>query len=368
MALYEDLPAGRVMSVDALRGFDMFWIIGGSGILSGLCAMTGNPFAGAVARQLQHPKFLGFTALDMVFPLFLFVMGVSLAFSLAGRVRRGDSRRNIMIHVARRAVILYFLGMVMEAGRIDALGGLRYTGVLHRIAACYFCAALISVHTRVKGKILWTAGITVGYWLAMIFIPVPGHGAGVLTPEGNLAGYVDRLLLPGVLYQGVYDNEGILTTLPAVATTLLGVLSGLWLRSGASPRRKASGLAVGGATALALGLVWGMVFPINKLMWTSSFVFVTGGIGALFLSLFYWLIDVRGYRSWAFPFVVIGMNALAIYFIQGVFDFGRIVHVFTHEFIDGLGSYRPLFRSVSILMVKWMFLYVLFRRRLFLKL
>jgi len=367
MSRYEGIPAGRVMSVDALRGFDMFWIIGGSAVAEAICAFSGSPFAQGFARQFRHPEFLGFTALDVVFPLFLYVVGVSLSFSLSRRLSSGDSRRDIMVHVIKRTFVLYFLGMVMEAGRIDALGGLRYTGVLHRIAACYFLTSLIAVNTRIRGQAIWTAVLVVGYWLAMTLIPVPGHGAGVFTPEGNLSGYVDRLFLPGVLYRGVYDNEGILSTFPAVATTMLGVLSGHWLRSAALPARKAAGLCAGGASCLVLGLVWGTVFPVNKLMWTSSFVFVTGGISMLLLALFYWLIDVRGYRSWAFPFVVIGMNAIAIYFIQNVFDFGRIVLVFTHEFIDGFGMLRPLFWAVSLLAVKWLFVYILYRRRMFIK-
>ena len=364
---YRGIPEGRVASIDALRGFDMFWIVGGSEVLHAICAMYDIPLTRMIAGQLRHPEFLGFTAFDLIFPLFLFVVGASIPFSMAKRRNRGDSHRDIISHVAKRALILYFFGMVMEAGRVDALGGLRYTGVLHRIALCYFFASVIVINTRVRSQAIWAGALVIVYWILMSCIPVPGHGPGVFTPEGNLSGYIDRKLLPGILYRGVYDNEGILSTIPAVATTLLGVLSGHWLRAPFSQRKKTAGLCAGGAVCLVIGLLWSTVFPINKLMWTSSYVCFTGGLSILLLALFYWLIDVKGLRGWAFPFVVIGMNALTLYVAQNLFDFGRIVTLFSYEFINHLGAFRQLFWPVSVLAVKWLFVYVLFTKRIFLK-
>lgn len=362
-----DLPSGRIVSIDALRGFDMFWIIGGGTLLQRLFALYDTPVTQAIALQFHHPEWSGFTAWDLIFPLFLFIVGASIPFSLTKRLDSGDSERAVVFHIVKRTAVLYFLGMIVEAGRIDVLGGLRYTGVLQRIAFCYCATSLIVMHTRIRGQAVWAAALLIGYWLVMYFIPVPGHGAGVFTPEGNLASYLDRLLQPGALRQELFDNEGFLSTFPAIATTLLGVLSGQWLGTSRTGNRKAVMLLAVGAASLIVGLLWSTVFPINKLIWTSSFALVTGGLSMLLLAVFFWLIDVRGYRKWAFPFVVIGLNALAIYFASAVFDFDRIVAVFTYEFVDLMGSFKPLFGAAAVIAVKWIGLYILYDRKIFIK-
>ncbi|MFC1528782.1 acyltransferase family protein [Candidatus Latescibacterota bacterium] len=368
MSLYRGvIPENRVLSIDALRGFDMFLIIGGGAFISNLLRVIDTPFNQAIFSQMHHAEWHGFTAWDLIFPLFLYIVGASMPFSLSGRLEKGDSRKNIYHHIVKRAIILYFFGMIIEAGRINNFGGLRYTGVLHRIAFCYLFASLIVMNTRVAGQALWAVFLLIFYWVIMTFVPVPGYGSGVFTPEGNLASYVDRLFLPGILYHDVFDNEGILSTVPAISTTLLGVLSGHWLRSSFLPGRKSAGLCAVGVLSLILGLLWNMIFPINKLIWTSSYVLYSGGWSMLLLGIFYWIIDVRGYRTWAFPFVVIGLNAITIYMAGSLFDFGRIVAIFTYEFIDILKSLQPLFRASSILFVKWLFLYYLYRKKLFLK-
>ncbi|MCE5248796.1 DUF5009 domain-containing protein [bacterium] len=364
---FSGIPGGRIVSIDALRGFDMFLIIGGGTVISGFLSLSGSPAAQAIQHQMHHPEWSGFTAWDLIFPLFLFIVGAALPFSLSKRIERGESRKTLFFHVLKRALVLYFFGMLIEAGRIDELGGLRYTGVLHRIAVCYLFASVIVMNTGIRGQAAWAGSLIVGYWIAMTWIPVPGHGAGIFTPEGNLASYIDRHFLPGALRQELIDNEGILSTFPAVGTTLLGVLSGHWLRSPLTGNRKVAGLCIAGIAGIVLGLLWNMVFPINKLIWTSSFVALTGGMSMILLAVFYWLIDVRGYRTWAFPFVVIGMNALTIYVAGALFDFGRIVTVFTYEFADNLGNLKPLFEECSVLAVKWLFLYYLYRKKIFLK-
>lgn len=368
MAIFQDnLPKGRVLSVDALRGFDMFWIIGGSSLVASLMTRANTPFTLAIAQQFQHSEWHGFTFEDLIFPLFLFIVGVSLSFSLTKRLERGDSRKDLYIQILKRTLILYFLGMIINAKLIGYLGGLRYTGVLPRIAFCYFFASLIVMNFDFRRQAIWAVALLIGYWLAMTLIPVPGYGAGVFTPEGSLASWLDRMYLPGQLRTKLYDNEGIMSTFPAVATTLFGVLSGGWLRREISPNRKVLGLVGAGAAGLALGLAWNIIFPINKLLWTSSFALFAGGISILLLALFYWLIDVRGYRKWAFPFVVVGLNSITIYFAQGIFDFGLIVTVFVHEFAGHLGSYRSLFLTVCVITVKWLFLYILYRKKIFLR-
>ncbi|MBT4485140.1 MAG: DUF5009 domain-containing protein [Candidatus Latescibacteria bacterium] len=368
MSLYSEvIPENRVLSIDALRGFDMFWIIGGGAFLRNLLEAIGTPFNQVIFSQMHHAEWHGFTTWDLIFPLFLFIMGASMPFSLSRRVERGELHKSIYLHIVKRALILYFFGMIIEAGRISSFGGLRYTGVLHRIAFCYLFASLIVVNTSVIGQALWAGFLLLFYWIVMTFIPIPGYEAGVLTPEGNLASYIDRLFLPGVLYHDIFDNEGILSTVPAVSTTLLGVLSGHWLRSSFTPGRKCAGLCAAGVLSLMLGLLWNTVFPINKLLWTSSYVLYSGGWSLLLLGGFYLLIDVRGYRVWAFPLVVIGLNPITIYMAGSLFDFGRIVSIFTYEFADSLKSLQPLFRASSILLVKWLFLYYLYRKKIFLR-
>jgi len=362
------LPRGRVVSIDALRGFDMFWIIGGGGLFAGLFTWLDNPVFRVLENQLHHSRWNGFTFEDLIFPLFLFIVGLSMPFSLTKRLDRGDSRRDLYVHIVKRTVILFVLGLIYSGILDFNFERMRYAGVLQRISLCYFFTALIVMNTRVRGQAIWAGLILIFYWAAMKLIPVPDFGAGVLTPEGNLAGYIDRLFLPGRFCCYRFgDNEGILSTIPAVSTTLLGVLSGHWLRSSPDMNRKVLGLTAAGAASLAAALLWHLFFPINKLVWSSSYVLFAGGWSVLLLALFYWIIDVRKYRKWAFPFVIIGLNPITIYVTQGVFDFGSIATIFVHGFIDHMGDFRPVFWSACVLAVKWLFLYFLYRQKIFLK-
>jgi len=361
-------PSGRVVSIDALRGFDMFWITGGAGFFLALFRLFDTPFFSALSRQLSHSRWDGFTFWDLIFPLFLFIVGTSMPFSISKRLQRGDSRRALYVHILQRTLTLFFLGLVYS-GLLDFdFSDFRYTGVLQRISLCYCITALIVMSTRIRTQAVTAGAILVLYWVIMRLVPVPGSGAGVLSPEGNLSFYLDRLFLPGrfVVYS-LGDNEGILSTIPAVATTLLGVLSGHWLRSPQAQLRKVTGLCAAGAACLAAGLLWHLVFPINKILWTSSYVLFAGGWSALLLGFFYWVIDVKGWRRWAFPFVVIGLNPITIYVLQSVFDFGTIARIFVHGFIDDMGVFTPVFWAFSVLTVKWLFLYFLYRQRIFLK-
>ncbi|MFC1607698.1 acyltransferase family protein [Candidatus Latescibacterota bacterium] len=363
----DNIGKDRILSIDALRGFDMFLIIGGGTFIQRILNLIDTPVTRAITHQMHHPQWHGFTSWDLIFPLFLFLVGTSIPLSLDKRLARGTSQRDIISHVLKRSLILYFFGMVMEAGRIDALGGLRYTGVLHRIAFCYCCTSFIVMKTTIRGQVIWIVSLLTGYWLVMRYVPVPGHGAGVFTPEGNVASYLDRLMQPGALRTELFDNEGFLSTFPAIATTLMGSVSGWWLNSSRDGTAKTAVLAATGTGLIVSGLMWGLIFPINKLLWTSSFALLTGGMCMCLLALFYWVIDIKRYRRWAFPLVVIGMNALTIYIAGALFDFGRIVNVFTYEFIGQLGPYKPVVFSGCVLAVKWIFLYVLYRKRIFLK-
>ena len=361
-------PAGRVVSLDALRGFDMFWIIGGEALFHALFEWIDTPWSSSLRRQLEHSQWNGFTFYDLIFPLFLFIVGAALPFAVSKRLQRGDHRGKLYLHIIRRAATLFLLGLIYNHILDLDFGSFRWAGVLQRIAVCYLIAGLVFMRFKIRGQAAIAGAILLGYWLIMVLVPVPGYGAGVWTPQGNLAGYVDRLFLPGSFCCYRFgDNEGFLSTIPAVATTLLGGLAGHLLRSTWEGGRKLQVLLGSGVAALVAGLLWGLVFPINKLLWTSSYVLFAAGWSFLLLAFFYWVVDLRGHRKWAFPFVVIGLNPITIYVLQNVFDFGAVANIFVHGFIDDLGALQPLFWVICVLAVKWLFLYFLYRQKIFLK-
>lgn len=359
----EGIPSNRVVSIDALRGFDMFWIIGGASFFVSLLALFNIH-----TTQFEHAAWNGFTFWDLIFPLFVFIMGISMAYSISKRLERGDSRKALYKHIFIRTLILILLGLIYN-GLFDLnFVEQRYAGVLQRIALCYVFSSLIVMNTNKKWQAIWAAFLLFFYWGVMVLIPVPGVGASVLTPSGNLSAFIDqRLLLGSFCCYEFGDNEGILSTIPAISTALLGVLTGHWLQSSFSKNKKALGLIVAGIVSLILGLLWNLVFPINKLIWTSSYVLYSAGWCFLLLCLFYWLIDVRGWQSWAFPFVLIGLNPITIYMASGLFDFGIIAKIFIHGFMNDLGTYQPLFLVICALIIKWYFLYFLYKHKIFLK-
>lgn len=362
------IPSGRIVSIDALRGFDMFWIIGGDGFFRALFSLIDAPFFSALANQLHHAEWDGFRFEDLIFPLFLFIVGVCMPFSITKRLDRGDSRSQLYNHIVIRFTVLFVFGLLYNGILDFEFESMRYAGVLQRIALCYMFTALIMMNTGIKGQTIWATAILFLYFAAMKFIPVPGHGAGVLTPEGNLASYIDQLMLPGRFCCFEFgDNEGVLSTIPAVSTTLLGVLSGHWLRSRSSPALKIKGLFGAGVASIILALIWNLVFPINKLYWSSSYVLFAGGLSMILLGGFYWIIDIRGHRKWAFPFIVIGLNPITIYMAQRIIKFSAITEFFVEGFINHTGDFKPVLWIAGVLSTKWLFLYFLYRKKLFLK-
>ncbi len=358
----------RIASIDALRGFDMFWITGGEEIIHALYKVLPNRFTHALDVQFQHVDWAGFHFYDLIFPLFLFVVGAVLPFSLTRRLEAGGDRRQIYGHLARRLALLFLLGLVYN-GLLDFnFVHLRIPGVLQRIAVCYFLAAVVVMNFKVRGQATVAGGILVVYWLMMRLIPVPGVGSGVITPDGNLSGYLDRLLIPRPYCCYEFgDNEGLLSTLPAVSTTLMGVLAGHWLRSKHTPNRKTLGLALAGIASLLLAWLWSFNFPIIKNIWSSSFVLCAGGWSLLLLALFYWIIDVRGLRRWSFFFMVVGVNAITFYLVNRFFNFGVITGIFVHGFIGAFGAWQPLVWAILVMLTGWLFLYFLYRQKIFLK-
>lgn len=348
----------------------MFWIMGSGTIFVSLDAIFKSPATRFIARQLEHVKWEGFRFEDLIFPLFLFIVGTVLPFSISRRIERGQSRRALYLHIFKRATVLILLGLILNGLLRFNWPQMRWPGVLQRIGLCYFFASLLVMNTKWRTQLIVAVGILLLYWAAMTLIPVPGYGPGVITPEACLSSYIDQHLLPGKIYEECYgygDNEGIISTLPAICTTLLGALAGHWLRSKHSGNRKTMGLALAGIVSLIVGYVWGMVFPIIKIIWTSSYVLYSGGWCLLLLALFYWVIDVKGYKKWAFFFVVIGANPITIYCIQWVVNFEAVAGFLVDGIARWAGLAEPLILACGALAVKWLLLLFLYRRRIFLK-
>ena len=365
--LQQDAGGGRVLSIDALRGFDMFWIIGGGAIFESLADVWKHPVTETIRQQLEHVPWEGFRFEDLIFPLFLFIVGLVMPFSLSRRVERGESLVRIHLHVFRRAAVLILLGLIFNDLLRFHWSEMRWPGVLQRIGLCYFCAALVVIHTRWRTQAIIVAAVLLLYWAVTMLVPVPGYGAGDLTPQGCLSSWIDQHLIPGKLYYQYGDNEGLLSTFPAICTALLGALAGHWLRSNRSGSRKAVGLAAAGVVGLIAGLAWAQVFPIIKILWTSSYVLFAAGWSLLLLALFYWIIDVQGYRRWTFFFVVIGMNAITIYFLQRVIDFDGLAEFFLSGIARHAGVFAALILALGAFLVRWLLLWFLYRHKAFFK-
>lgn len=375
----ENIKSERLLSLDALRGFDMMWIISGEIIVHALAKASGDPVSTWMSNQLQHTPWNGFTFYDMIFPLFIFIAGISMPFSL-GRKTEGKTgnelkkaKKEAYGALIKRTVILILLGMVVnKALQFNDFEHTRFASVLGRIALSCFFASIIFLNFKLRNQIIIFISILIGYCLLMLFIPVPGFGAGVLTPEGNLSAYIDQLFLPGKLHRVVYDPEGILSTIPAVATALLGVFTGHFLRfESATLSKLKKGLIMGaaGIVFLILGLIWDTFFPINKNMWTSSFVLFAGGWSLLLLAVFYLIIDVWGLKKWSVAFVWIGTNSILIYMAShGVVNFES-----TSQFIFGglIKNLPELWQEVwigcGILLIQLALMGFLYKKKWFLK-
>ncbi|UCE99033.1 MAG: DUF5009 domain-containing protein [Planctomycetota bacterium] len=363
-----DKSSERLMSVDALRGFTMFWIIGGdAALLRGLAKGTGSEFLNKLLVQFDHVPWEGFHAWDLVMPLFLFVVGVVMPFSLNKRLARGDSKGQLYLHVIMRVIILWILGMIAQGNLLSYdLSKLHiYCNTLQAIAAGYLIAAILILNLNIIRQMITTAGLLLLFWALMMLVPVPGHGAGVLTKEGNLAIYIDNLIL-GRFSDGL-AYTWILSSITFAGTVMLGAMAGHLLRSRKSPAAKVLWLLIAGLGCLVLGGVWGMVFPIIKHLWTSSMVLWAGGWSFLLLALFYLVIDVLGLRKWSFGFVVIGMNAIAVYMACHVFDFKDVGNIFVGGLEKRLGQWNYFVQEATAFAVIWLILYWMYRKKTFIK-
>lgn len=314
---------GRVVSVDALRGFNIVWILGADGVVWSLDeTLHGKGWmstaGGFLDTQMTHVAWEGFRFYDFIFPLFIFVTGVAIVLSLPRVVER-EGKTGAYFRVIRRTLVLYGLGLIFYGGISRHWGDVRLLGVLQRIALCYLFASLLFLNCRVSGIIAALLVLLVGYWALMTFVPVPGIGAGSFAPDANLANWVDAHYLPGWKWDVTRDPEGLLSTLPAIGTCLLGVLAGMLLTDPRLPGvQKSLLLIAAGIPLIGAGYLWGLQFPIIKVIWTSSFVLVAGGYSLVLLGVWHQIIDVWGCKRWATVFVWLGANAIALYVINNV--------------------------------------------------
>ena len=378
------IPQKRLVSLDAFRG----------ATIAGMMLVNNPGIWSAVYPQLLHASWNGWTFTDWIFPFFLWIVGVAMTFSFAKRMEQGGKKGELTLHVLQRSAVIFALGLFLNGfpfglafGHEFSFATIRIPGVLQRIAVCYFIASVIVLNTNVRSQIAWVVGLLAGYWLLVKLVPVPGYGAGVLEPTGNLCWYVDSVVLKGHTWRGApvpgFDPEGIISTIPAIATTLLGVMTGHWLRSTRSQEEKTAWMFVGGNMLLLLGAILDMWLPINKNLWTSTYTIYMAGWALVCFATFYWLIDVKGYTRWAKPCVVYGMNAIAAFVMAGIIgrllglirwqqDDGSVISlksfIFEHYFLP-LGSpmNASLLFGIAFLLVLYLFVWVLYKKKWFLK-
>lgn len=360
----------RLLSIDALRGFDMLLISGGGAFIVYMKGITGQPWIDAAADQLEHPAWNGFTFYDFIFPLFLFTAGISLAYSVQAGLRKGVSKKELYKKAFKRFLILFLLGILDKNIPLNIFdpGNIRYGTVLSRIGFATLVTTFLYVNLSATKRLLWVAAALIVYCALLYLVPVPGYGAGDLSFEGNLVGWIDRNFMPGRLLQKTYDENALLTQLPAHCLTVLGAAAGDVLQKQWSESKKMLWLIIAGITGIVAGVVWGQFFPINKHLWTSSFILLTAGMAFLFLALFYWLIDIRGWRRWAFFFKVIGVNSLVIYLAYRFIDFGYTSKLLFEGFYrHAPEQWHPALNALGGLAIAWVFLYILYRNKLFVK-
>lgn len=363
----------RLESLDALRGFDMFFITGGAALLVAIAALYPNSTVWqTIAANMEHVPWDGLVHHDTIFPLFLFIAGVSFPFSLQKQRDCGHSKKHIYLKIVRRGLILVFLGLIYSGLLKFQFDTLRWPSVLGRIGLAWMFAALIFTATGNKlwPKISFVVVILIGYWLVSAFVHAPGVAPSInpLTREGNIACYIDRTLLGAHCYKPDYDPEGLLSTLPAICTAMLGMFTGVFIQRSQTTGKTALTLFIAGVAFALLGAAWNIIYPINKALWSSSFVLAVAGYSLIMLSLFYYIIEVRGWHKWAFYFKVIGMNSILIYMAPRFIDFSSL----NHRLFEGVFNLMPeqlynVSECVGYLVVLWLFVYFMYRQRIFLK-
>jgi len=375
------LRSEHLLSLDIFRGLAVAGMI-----------IVDNPGSDDHAFwAIKHAEWNGWTPADLIFPSFLFLVGISVVFSVESRLERGETRGKILSHVFKRSLLLIAIGLLVNASPIYGLDlhTFRFEGVTQRIALCYLVTALLELYAGLRSQIVALAVCLAGYWVLLRFAPVPGVGTPgreipFMDPEHNITAWLDRRLFMGHLYNGTRDPEGILHTIPAIGTTLIGLLTGHWLLTRRSVKTIITGLVGFGVAGLIAGKVWNLSFPINKNLWTSSFALFTGGFALLFLALLYWIVEVKKWRAWwTMPILVLGMNAIAGFVLDSLVYGPGYTFVATgtsglrlswHEaaqaFLQRTGlsaANASLVYSLCALVFCWLLLWGLWRKKIFLK-
>ena len=362
------------MSLDTLRGFDMIFIMGFASVVVAICELFPGGDSCWLATQMYHADWDGLRHHDTIFPLFLFIAGISFPFSYAKQLSKGASRGAVHWKIIKRGVVLFLLGLVYNGLFELHFSTLRIFSVLARIGFAWMFAALLYVNLKPKARVVIAVCLLVGYWLLLRFVPAPDApvGAGPFSYEGNLVGYIDRMLFPNhLLSKGEFDPEGLLSVLPAIVTAMLGMFAGEFVRIGdskVSGSRKSLYMALAAVAMLAVGLLWSMVFPINKKLWSSTFVLVVGAYSLALFALFYYIIDVRGWKGWTKFFEVVGLNSITIYMARRIISFRGI----SDFFVGGLAGICPepwarLLLNAGSFILSWLFLWFLYKKKVFLK-
>jgi predicted acyltransferase len=356
----------RFMCIDALRGFDMLWIIGGANLFVTFSKASGIGFLSNIEKHFNH-SWGQFHFYDLIMPLFLFIVGVVMPISFGKRLKQGDSKKELYSHVLKRVIVLYILGLIASGHlfSFDTTMIHLWTDTLHAIAVGYLVSSVLILETKLECQIGVTVVLLFLYWGIMALIPIPGHRPGLYEPDINLALYVDNAVLGH--WQEGQGWTYILTNLTFICSVMLGTFAGRILLSSKKPMSKAGLLALTGLCCIMAGKIWGIWFPIIHHLWTSSLVLFAGGISYLLLSLFYFIIDIRGYKKWAFVFVVIGMNAIAVYVATHLFDFRLIGDIFVGGLTKWLGKWDEFVRALAALSVIWFMLYWMYRKKTFIK-
>lgn len=363
-------PKERLQSLDTLRGFDMAMLVGGGAIIIALANATGWNWLEGLATQFHHVKWEGFRFYDMIFPLFMFISGVAIPYAINSKLEKGVVKSRLLKKIFIRLLALIGLGILYNGATQRGFTDLRYVSVLSQIGFGYFFAALICLYSRsIRSCVFWLLGIMVGVTVLQLFVPVPGYGAGTFEPASTINAWLDQRLVPGKLYDTDFDPEGVLCIVSAISITLMGALAGYVIRSSSqTPSKRALYIALAGAGVIALALVMSTFYPIIKKMWTVPYVMLAGGISALLLSLFYFVIDVKGSKNWTLFFRVFGMNSITIYMAVRIVNFGDISRFFLNwtsiHISEQVGA---IFITTGVLVLEWALLLFLYRNKIFLR-
>ncbi len=365
------LKNDRLMSIDILRGFDMFWIIGGGALITYLAKIDALSFLEPLSKQMSHVEFEGFRFWDLIFPLFIFISGVTIPFSLLSKKDKGIEKPQLQWSITKRAIKLIILGVLYNGILQRGFTEIRFTSVLGQIGIAYFIGATIALQFKsMKTHAFWLIFIIILITALQVFAPVPGYGAGHFDPIRGMNAYLDQMLLPGHLSVGTYDRIGILCIISASALVLIGYFAGSLLRNKAiSENLKTIYLASAGVIMILLAIILWPVYPVIKDFWTTTFNLLTAGISLMLLSLFYYVIDVKQFRGKVFSgilhfFRVIGLNSITIYMADRIIPFGDISKFFTGSIAEITGAWLII---AGAIIIKWMLLNYLYKQKIFLK-